>query len=79
MPNIELQQNTTNRELKKILSSKAGMKTMLLQMAKDQVSERTVSMEEGAGGRRVVDFAAQGTMELHISWPSKFVENYFMA
>ena len=43
IPNIEFEQNKTNKEPKRILSSEAGMKTMLLQMAKDQVTQATES------------------------------------
>ena len=43
IPNIEFKQNKTNKEPKRILSSEAGMKTMLLQMAKDQVTQATES------------------------------------
>ena len=43
IPNIEFVQNKTNKEPKRILSSEAGMKTMLLQMAKDQVTQATES------------------------------------
>ena len=32
LPNVEFQQNITNSEPKRTLSSAAGMKTMLLQM-----------------------------------------------
>ena len=43
IPNIKFEQNKTNKEPKRILSSEAGMKTMLLQMAKDQVTQATES------------------------------------
>ena len=43
IPNIEFEQNKTNKEPKRILSSETGMKTMLLQMAKDQVTQATES------------------------------------
>ena len=43
IPNTEFQQNATNNEPKRILSSETGMKTMPLQMAKDHVTQATES------------------------------------